>query len=555
MPLHSTVSEFLLLVVFILIAAIVGVLLDHFGNRKTFPWYVQATCFVSYFFPFTIILVLPIDLVSTRYRECSTHAIDVSDCDEPLVYVSENFLYQFWQIVYWITFNIQMFIVPIMQGYVRSGELSFIGRLNAGIMENVVFYAMCGGIGLVFILYAIFGLHIPTQVSDLITLAIPAANAYGLLLLTVLMGYGLVEVPRGLWFNSDVTWVLKHLETKAPQLKEACVDSEAEIYEVARLVGHASRKIQSGDPLRELVDKLVEKCPLALQERNFATDDDDLPPTFTRASLIDLNARISRATFLNVRDQARFKSVFFAVPDSDKYKDLKLQIFWWWFVWIKPVSMRILCGICVIASVLIVWSESTFQISSVVLSIPQLILQPGNISYGALEVSLLEHQLCDPMYPAVCIYTLLNPNTIIFTFMVPEHHTDEVSMLFVGAYLWSVDLAALYLGPAVNLTPLFGAGYNDWVAHLVLIMCCIILLNLHGRILRIFNLDAFVYESLKRETPAMEEGRGIIAQGFLEAAMMVMAMASLAVFKGERAMLENYLQAIAHDRTHQHQPI
>lgn len=49
-----------------------------------------------------------------------------------------------------------------MQGYVRSGEFGFGGRLKAGIMENIVFYAICGGVGAVFILYAIFGLQIPT---------------------------------------------------------------------------------------------------------------------------------------------------------------------------------------------------------------------------------------------------------------------------------------------------------------------------------------------------------------------------------------------------------
>lgn len=83
------------------------------------------------------------------------------------------------------------------------------------------------------ILYAIFGLQIPTE--DLLTLVIPLSNAYGLALLTLLMGYGLVEVPRGLWFNSDINWVLRFIESTLPALKEATVDSEAEVYEVARV--------------------------------------------------------------------------------------------------------------------------------------------------------------------------------------------------------------------------------------------------------------------------------------------------------------------------------
>ena len=61
-------------------------------------------------------------------------------------------------------------------------------------------------------------------------------NAYGLSLLILLMGYGLVEVPRGLWFYSDTAWVLKYIQFKLPQLKENAVDAESEVYEVARVV-------------------------------------------------------------------------------------------------------------------------------------------------------------------------------------------------------------------------------------------------------------------------------------------------------------------------------
>ena len=51
-------------VILILLALVVTALLFYFGNRKTFPWYVQATCFIAWFFPFTIIFILPLDLTS-----------------------------------------------------------------------------------------------------------------------------------------------------------------------------------------------------------------------------------------------------------------------------------------------------------------------------------------------------------------------------------------------------------------------------------------------------------------------------------------------------------
>ena len=397
----------------------------------------------------------------------------------------------------------------------------------------------------------------------MVQLAIPAANAYGLMLLIILMGYGLVEIPRGLWFNANTRWVLKHLELKAPALKEACVDAESEIYEVARILGHASTKIQPDDELRPILDKLLEKCPLALNQRNMAEEEEGLPPTFTKSSLVVLNTRLKRALFLNDRETAklktlqlqafrcediienytrsdrRFKSLFFPVKD-DKYKDEKLQFCWWWYTWIKPILMRTLCVICIIASVLIVWSESTFQFTSVELSIPQLLLAPGNFSYGTLELIAVMF-IC---YICCCVYwTLLNLNIFGYYEMVPNHHTDEISLLFVGAYLCKLTFPICYnflnmgglaegkvgsngetdyssspvfiqyLGPAVNLTPLFGTGYNDWVPRLVVAVCFVIAFNLHGRIMKFLRIETFMYEKIGMDSNETEEGRSIIHQG------------------------------------------
>lgn len=85
-----------------------------------------------------------------------------------------------------------MFGGPLMAGYLRSGYLSFYGKVWTGIWENIVFYAVCGLVGIIAIFGAIFGIGLdPETLIDMI----PAlTNAYGLILLIFLMGYGLVEV-------------------------------------------------------------------------------------------------------------------------------------------------------------------------------------------------------------------------------------------------------------------------------------------------------------------------------------------------------------------------
>jgi hypothetical protein len=69
-----------------------------------------------------------------------------------------------------------------------------------------------------------------------------------------------------------------------------------------------------------------------------------------------------------------------------------------------------------------------------------------------------------------------------------------------------------YLGPAVNLTPLLGTGYNDWLTQLILITCTLILLNLHVKLLGLFNMSNYLYQSLDDQQDS-SEGRQILEQG------------------------------------------
>jgi hypothetical protein len=445
-----------------------------------------------------------------------------------------------------------------MQGYCRSGGFSPLRRLKDGVIENIWFYTMIGVPSIAFVLYAIFGLKIPA--SLLLDLAIPASNAYGLLLLTILMSFGLVEIPRGLWYSSSTEWKLKIIESEIPQLKESCVDSEAEVYEVARLVALASQKISQNDPNRPKLDKILEKCPLALNERHAVVEDGTLME-FNEKTLSLLHARIKRAQYINKRQHAKLKIAqdkaffyqdilanysntqkLFDSPflhlDDDGHKLVKQKVLWWWYCRLQPIALKFLSIICAIASIMIIWSESTFQFTGARLSFPAMILDPNTSTF---IMELLAFGFVS--YMGICTFsTLLRIKIFDFYQMVPYHNTDEPSLLFVGAYFCKLTFPLCYnflnmggvadgkqiasgvdysrspvfiqyFGPAVNLTPLFGQGYNDWVAFLILIVCIIFLLNIHGRVLRLLGITNYLYESVKPNDRNAEEGRRIVEQG------------------------------------------
>jgi len=61
------------------------------------------------------------------------------------------------------------------------------------------------------------------------------ANSWGLLLAIIFMGYGLVAIPRKLWYAANVRKQLKHLYIRAPKVKEECMDSELEYTDIAKV--------------------------------------------------------------------------------------------------------------------------------------------------------------------------------------------------------------------------------------------------------------------------------------------------------------------------------
>ncbi|KAJ3024633.1 UNVERIFIED_CONTAM: LMBR1 domain-containing protein 2 [Siphonaria sp. JEL0065] len=532
----------------VVLAVFVAALLCYFGDVRRFPWYAQLFSFVGWYFPFAIILILPLDLASTLHTKCQIDNIeqDPDICQEPLAYVTADFLLVFWKIVYWTSQLLCWFVIPIMGTYVRSGDFRLSTRLYNAVKDNMFYYLLMGIGGAAFLIYMLFAVKFTKEA--LIAVLMAAANAWGLLLCTCMLGYGLVEVPRFVWNLAIPAQRLKALEMKVPKTREKMIDSEAEMYEVARAVASANHKVPDGDPLRVHVELLLKKCPLALDEKVQA--DIDRRKEVTEQTLRDLHARIKYSGNLCSRHQAQYrflleKAWFLGdVVENQKSKDYvfrsvyfkagtspldvaKLRILWVWYIWLRPIIIRLFSIIFILASIALIWSESTFQITALPLSIPALLIKNNFVSYASLEFIAISFLI----YMCTCAYsTLFRINIFDYYVIVPEHCTDEPSMLFVGGYLCRLTFPLCYnflnmvgddqnsvfiefQGKAIDLAPLLGSGFNDWVPLLVLIFSVITYFDLFGRIASAccFGRKIVNGKDEGHEADAIE-GRSVIAQ-------------------------------------------
>ncbi|KAJ2527406.1 hypothetical protein GGH20_003084, partial [Coemansia sp. RSA 1937] len=144
---------------------------------------------------------------------CTLYRICEHDCDEPLGYISSPFTRRLWVGLYWSMYLLTWVVLPIMMSYVDSGAFTFRDRLRESAWSNLQFYGVSGAVGLLVVGYialtrGVFG-------ADLVAFFMALANFWGLFLVITFMGFGLVAIPRKLWFRGDLALELSKIEGRA----------------------------------------------------------------------------------------------------------------------------------------------------------------------------------------------------------------------------------------------------------------------------------------------------------------------------------------------------
>lgn len=209
---------------------------------------------IGWYFSFLIILMLPLDISLTFYQKCLiqhnySSVIDKNDrslrslatateeaplyfsttpheqldmkiepsmenslpdeeCERPKGYIANNQMLIFWRVIYWSSQFLTWLMLPLLQSYSKAGEFTAVGRLKYALYSNTVYYGIYLAMFFLFLFYAI-SKGIPMNFDSLKVLVVSASNTWGLFWLVVLLGYGLVEVPRRLFHKADHDYRLR----------------------------------------------------------------------------------------------------------------------------------------------------------------------------------------------------------------------------------------------------------------------------------------------------------------------------------------------------------
>lgn len=118
-------------------------------------------------------------------------------------------------------------IVPMLQGYEDAADFTMSKRLKTSIRGNLIFYASVGTIGIVGAVILLATKELAWE--NLVTLAIGASNAFGLVTGALLLGFGLVEIPHNLWRHADLDARQKWLSHKVAKVADKLDEAHQEL--------------------------------------------------------------------------------------------------------------------------------------------------------------------------------------------------------------------------------------------------------------------------------------------------------------------------------------
>ncbi|TYI37417.1 hypothetical protein ES332_A03G209700v1 [Gossypium tomentosum] len=264
--------------------------LKYFSSPDV-PNYVLFTVGYTWFCSFSIIILVPADIWTTIFGNYS------------------GGISFFWSLTYWSTFLLTWVVVPTIQGYEDAGDYTVVERLKTSLHENLVYYLCVGSIGLVgLILFIIFSKN---WSGDILGFAMACSNTFGLVTGAFLLGFGLSEIPKGIWKNVDWTFRHKVLSHKVAKMAVKLDDAHQEFSSAIVVAQVTSNQITNHDPLRpymNIIDNMLyqmlkEDPSFKPQGGRFGENDMDYNTDKKSMAMLRRRLRIAREEYCRYRSE------------------------------------------------------------------------------------------------------------------------------------------------------------------------------------------------------------------------------------------------------------
>ncbi|KAK6011157.1 LMBR1-like region, partial [Ostertagia ostertagi] len=200
-----------------------------------------------------------------------------------------------------------------MQSYVNAGDFKTSGKLRAALFNNAVYYGLYMIVFTLLLIYAIIkGVVINRE--HLKVILVSASNTWGLFLLVVLLGHGLVELPRTLWHMGSREYRLHVTYFNIDKLSSDKNEAEEAVKEAYRETRAVLNILKNEHGAREKAQIIVSKFPEELFPARNAMEFSslnaaDVSSVSTDKYLIRLHKKVISAVQYHHRTTAQWRSL------------------------------------------------------------------------------------------------------------------------------------------------------------------------------------------------------------------------------------------------------
>jgi hypothetical protein len=209
---------------------------------KDTPKYIYIFVFIGWWLPFVSIALIPFDVY------CALSGQD----EGSLLYVS-------WDLLYWVTFSFCWVIMPLLKNFLTAGEFTFWTKALSALIVRVRYLLVLTALFIAFIIYLAVVENLDKQTMSAFLAAM--GNFWGLLLIIILMGYGVVAIPRMWWYKGEYKKSLNYLCLKAVQLDEKRIDAAYELDQLILKAIAFEKETRYDDKLHGYAQRIIARCP------------------------------------------------------------------------------------------------------------------------------------------------------------------------------------------------------------------------------------------------------------------------------------------------------
>jgi hypothetical protein len=345
---------------------------------KYIPIPVILTGYICRFLSYAVCLIIPLDLSGNNLSDNKNKLLD-------------NNLTIFWQCVYWIQICFAYLWIPLIQKYYDNGHDKICPKFKYALKSNIVYY-MCM-VGLSGLCVCIYSLIYGFTVVSILRISITVSTGYGLVLVIVLLGYGLVSIPKKLW-----------LMTKTKLWQNVCYYNLIDVH--YNLENEKEKMIYlSSCQSNPLLDNIIATDNIMATKANLNLTDD------TAIHKCTTNTIARYQIFKTEQNQL--------INEINKHQCAKLYVY------------RFLCMVCIGLSISIV-ASTIMSISGVNPHIPT-----NNVSMIILSVLVIHISYCTH-------YVLFNIH-IPDVYYMHDNITNVGSLLLNSKLLIQLQIPLLYI--------------------------------------------------------------------------------------------------------------